>query len=89
MKLEYEGRCQFCRRDIGAGHGPYCPYRRPAWRLLVGLALWLLLAPPALGQTVKVQPKLEGTAYRLLSISVESDGKVTRWVASDGLDIFR
>lgn len=55
----------------------------------VSVALFLLLAPAALAQTVKVPPKLEGPAYRLLSLAVESDGKATRWIASDGLDVFR
>lgn len=34
----YEGRCQFCRRDIGAGHLPNCPYFEP--RLRYGDLLW-------------------------------------------------
>ncbi len=25
----YEGRCQFCGRDIGGGHETYCPYYTP------------------------------------------------------------
>ena len=25
----YEGRCEHCGRDIGAGHETYCPYWRP------------------------------------------------------------
>jgi hypothetical protein len=27
MNNTYEGRCEHCGRDIGAGHEPGCPYR--------------------------------------------------------------
>ncbi len=27
--MTYEGRCQFCKRDIGAGHDTDCPYYYP------------------------------------------------------------
>lgn len=55
---------------------------------LAALALALLPAP-SLSQSVKVPAKVEGPSYRLLSMVVESDGKDTKWVATDGLDVFR
>ncbi len=30
MIVYYEGRCDFCKRDIGAGHEKGCPYY-PDW----------------------------------------------------------
>jgi hypothetical protein len=34
-----EGRCQFCHRDIGAGHERYCPYYRPKRASMKHLAI--------------------------------------------------